>query len=81
MPPRIPPALLDLNVGDLVFWNGNTCVHGNKINKTDITRVSLDFRVLPRENYNYLIDNIENKAVSTATMGTKFQIGGYYKEL
>ena len=23
----------DLKVGEIIYWNGNTCIHGNKINK------------------------------------------------
>ena len=80
----------DLKVGEIIYWNGNTCIHGNKINKSLKTRISFDFRVLPRDKYNeYVlmwqyneyIANPHNTQNSTATMGTKFIIGEYYKEI
>ena len=45
----------DLKVGEIIYWNGNTCIHGNKINKSLKTRISFDFRVLPRDKYNEYI--------------------------
>ena len=71
----------DLQLGELVYWNGNTCIHGNKVNKTDITRVSLDFRILSKEKYYKWLDSADSKKVQTATMGTKFIIGSYYKTI
>ena len=71
----------ELNVGDLVYWNGNTCIHGNKVNETDMTRVSFDFRIISRDNYDNMVLKQLNKNVKTATMGTKFLIGAYYKEI
>ena len=49
----------------------NKCKHYNKINKTDLTRVSLDFRVIP---YSKFVNN--NK--SSLTGNNKFQLGHYY---
>ena len=34
--------------GECIEWNASFLTHGNKINRTDITRVSFDFRVIPR---------------------------------
>ena len=71
----------DLRFGELVYWDGNTCIHGNKINQTNITRVSFDFRIFFKDKYEEYISR-SNKAFSTtATMGTKFLIGEYYKEI
>ena len=70
----------ELSFGDLVFWNGNTCIHGNKVNKTDITRVSFDFRLLSKRNYENMLKNQGNNIITTATMNTRFVIGSYYKE-
>lgn len=71
----------DLKVGEIIYWNGNTCIHGNKINKSLKTRISFDFRVLNRDKYNEYVANPYNTQNSTATMGTKFIIGEYYKEI
>ena len=71
----------ELSLGDLVFWNGNTCIHGNKVNTTDITRVSFDFRILSKKNYEHMLRNKRDNEMKTATMGTKFLVGSYYKEL
>tara|TARA_B100001093_G_scaffold518986_1_gene605886 strand:- start:1680 stop:2411 length:732 start_codon:yes stop_codon:yes gene_type:complete len=49
----------------------NKCNHYNKINKTNITRVSIDFRIIPYSKYK---DNNE----TSATSKTKFEIGKYY---
>lgn len=43
--------------------------HFNKINKTGVTRISLDFRIIPYEKYIKNIDYFQ---------GTKFELGKYY---
>lgn len=70
----------ELSFGDLVLWNGNTCIHGNKVNETEITRVSFDFRLLSKKNYEDMLKNQGSNQVATATMKTKFLIGAYYRE-
>ena len=40
-----------LKYGDLLCWNFNKCLHGNHINKTGLTRVSFDFRIIPCRKY------------------------------
>ena len=32
---------------EFIVFNGNKCIHGNKLNDTGKTRVSLDFRIIP----------------------------------
>ena len=71
----------NLKVGEIIYWNGNTCIHGNKTNLSLKTRISFDFRVFPRDKYNEYIANPYNIQNSTATMGAKFIIGAYYKEI
>ena len=66
-----------MSPGQAFFFNGNKCRHGNEINLTGKTRVSFDFRVIPKEAYDIAI--AQNKA--SAIQGTKFQIGGYYDVL
>ena len=70
-----------LEFGEIAYWNGNTCIHGNKTNSTFKTRVSFDFRVFPQKKYEEYIASTQNIGTSTATMGTKFTIGGYYKQI
>ena len=40
-------APMNLKEDEYVIFNGNKCMHGNFENKTEKTRVSYDFRVLP----------------------------------
>lgn len=61
--------------GQFAIFNGNKCTHGNKSNKTGLTRVSFDFRVIPKKTLEVQIPN------KSATFGIKFSNGGYYKEL
>lgn len=61
--------------GQFSIFNGNKCTHGNKVNITGLTRVSFDFRIIPK---NTLEAQVPNKS---ATFGMKFSNGGYYKEL
>ncbi len=70
-----------LKFGEMVYWDGNTCIHGNKINNTDITRISFDFRVFFKDKYEKYISNSNKTFSTTATMGTKFLVGEYYKEI
>ena len=59
------------DVGDMWEWNGANLLHGNKINDTGKSRVSIDFRVLPRSKY------IDNDMISTSNR-TKMIIGDYW---
>ncbi len=71
-----------LSEGEVVYWDGNECHHGNKKNKTNITRVSFDFRIMPNNRYEKYLRNFnKNKIKTSATLGTKFLIGSYYKEV
>ena len=65
---------MEMKYGEYYAFNGNKCTHGNKINQTNQTRVSFDFRIMPYNRY------LENKKESmSATKGKKFVIGDYYK--
>ena len=62
------------NYGECIEWEASKLTHGNKDNITSNTRVSFDFRIIPKSRYiesNYL------------TINTKipFGIGGYYEVL
>ena len=62
---------LRANYGECVEWSATKLTHGNKQNITSVTRVSFDFRVIPKSRY------IESNHL---TINTKipFGIGGYY---
>ena len=64
---------VNMEYGEYLMFNGNQCIHGNKINKTGKTRVSFDFRVLPGSKYD---DHYINKTVTT---GQQYKIGSYYE--
>tara|TARA_R100000700_G_C3141021_1_gene122865 strand:+ start:208 stop:942 length:735 start_codon:yes stop_codon:yes gene_type:complete len=42
---------VQLEYGQYALFDGNKCIHGNKRNTSDDTRVSFDFRVIPCEMY------------------------------
>jgi hypothetical protein len=64
---------INMKYGELLRFNGNKCSHGNKVNKTNVTRVSMDFRILPKNKYD------ENYEVKTSSTKQKYIIGGYYE--
>lgn len=66
---------MNMEYGDLLCWNFNKCYHGNKMNQTGLTRISMDFRVLPMSKYN------ENNLKTSASSKKKFIIGDYYSLL
>jgi hypothetical protein len=63
-----------VDVGEVLVFDGVNLAHGNKLNETGKTRVSFDFRVIPRSRY------MPRSEVSINT-GVKFEIGGYFAEL
>jgi hypothetical protein len=64
--------LVQLDVGQFLIFNGANCEHGNFINTTGITRVSFDFRLLPKSAYN------PEKAGESVAHHIKFLDGHYY---
>ncbi len=62
-----------MHLGELIEFNGNRLSHGNKVNTTGQTRVSMDFRILPIEHYK------PNDQKGSVTLNTKFVVGQYYK--
>jgi hypothetical protein len=65
-------APMNCNYGEIIQWNGCNLTHGNKINTTGKTRISVDFRVIKYSNY---IPS-DHGSINTKT---QFNIGGYYK--
>lgn len=62
---------MNCNYGQMVRWDGSNLTHGNKINKTGKTRVSIDFRVISYDKY-------EPSEYGSINMQSKFKIGEYY---
>ncbi len=65
---------MEADYGEFYMWDGANLAHGNKKNETGSTRVSFDFRVLPKSKYT----TTDKKSV---TQGMSFKIGEYYEEL
>lgn len=63
---------MNCNYGQIVKWDGSNLTHGNKINKTGKTRVSIDFRVISYDRY-------EPSEYGSINMQSKFKIGDYYE--
>ena len=63
-----------LKYGECMEWDGSNLMHGNKVNDSDKTRVSVDFRVMPESTY---VDSNH----TTINTSVPFSIGGYYEIL
>ncbi len=66
---------LEQKAGECTSFGGNTHKHFNKINKTGVSRVSFDFRILPLNYYN------PNTSLESVTKKQKYVEGGYYKRV
>ena len=62
-----------LSLGDFVQFSGATLKHGSKINDTDYTRVSFDFRTIKKEHF------IPGK--ETINKIKKFEVGSYWSDV
>jgi len=60
---------LKLNTNEFFIGKFNKLLHFNRINKTEFTRFSLDFRIIPYESYFKNLDYFKN---------TKFELEKYY---
>ena len=63
---------LKLKHGEIWYGQLNKCLHYNKINRTNKTRISLDFRVIPYSNFK---KNNKNKSIA---FNKKFIVVDYY---
>jgi perosamine synthetase len=75
---------IDVEYGDLFYFNGNRCIHYNEKNIENKIRISLDFRVMLPEDYRrYLLSNqitITNpRDPEKKRIPTKMIVGGYYQ--
>jgi hypothetical protein len=66
---------INAKYGEFVIWDGVNTLHGNGINLTGYTRLSMDFRVIPYSQFEE-----EENAYSINTK-KKFAIGDYYELL
>jgi ectoine hydroxylase-related dioxygenase (phytanoyl-CoA dioxygenase family) len=63
---------MEANYGEFVIWEGVRLTHGNKLNETNVSRVSVDFRIIPYSKWSVQ----EGQSINT---NVKFDIGGYYE--
>lgn len=61
--------------GNLIMFNGANLKHGNKINQTNQTRVSLDFRILREKDY------IPQENKTSRSKNKHLIVGDYYQRL
>tara|TARA_R110000824_G_scaffold161868_1_gene337376 strand:- start:201 stop:890 length:690 start_codon:yes stop_codon:yes gene_type:complete len=64
---------MEAEVGEYYIWKGSKLSHGNKLNDTEETRVSFDFRVTPKSKYDSNFSNSSRDSLK------KFVIGDYYR--
>ena len=67
---------LIINYGEIAEVNFNQCRHFSKVNTTNKTRISLDFRIIPGSKW-HLVDN-NNESMFHKV---KFVIGKYYEKM
>lgn len=63
---------LEAEVGEYYVWDGVNLNHGNKVNTTNKSRVSIDFRILPHDKYD------PDTEMFSVSRGKKFILGDYY---
>lgn len=63
-----------LNYGQILMFDGANLKHGNKVNNSDETRISVDFRVVPFSKY-------EESDKGSINMNAKFKIGEYFEKI
>lgn len=66
-------APMNAHYGEYYIWNGANLLHGNKKNETGVSRVSLDFRFIFPENFNY--------SGSSVTHNVEMSLGKYWTKL
>jgi hypothetical protein len=66
-------APMNADVGEYYIWDGANLSHGNKTNDTTRSRVSLDFRIIFKDKFNY--------SGTSVTTKVPMKIGYYWSEL
>lgn len=64
----------NVKYGEILVFDGANLMHGNKINDSNLTRVSVDFRMVDPSKF------VPNSAGSI-NMKTAFDIGGYFNQM
>ena len=72
---------IDLEYSDLLYFNGNKCIHYNEKNIEKDVRISLDFRIILSKDYNEYIKNYNVHYTNPRDNRTpvSMTIGGYYQ--
>lgn len=75
---------MTMEYGDLLVFNGNRCTHYNEVNVETSLRISMDFRIIMRNDYlAYLnaghITTTNPRDPEKLRTPTKMVIGGYYQ--
>ena len=65
---------VEVHHGQILKFDGANLKHGNHVNDTSYTRVSMDFRIIPKSRY----QDSDRKTINT---GMRFAIGGYFAEM
>ena len=66
---------IEADWGECIEWDGSNLKHGNKENLTTETRVSVDFRIIPKSRY---LETDNNLSINTKL---PFAICGYYENM
>ena len=64
---------MNAEYGEYYIWDGANLKHGNKINQSDVSRFSVDFRVMPYSKYD------DTNVKETVTTKTKLRLGSYFE--
>jgi len=77
---------IELEYGELLFFNGNTCIHYNEENLEEYVRISFDFRCMRKADYKHYIE--KNSITQTNPRDlykerppVKMYVGGYYQSM
>lgn len=72
---------IDLNYGDLFYFNGNKCIHYNEKNIEKDIRISLDFRIILLRDYQIYIRNHQVTYTNPRDdrIPVLMTVGGYYQ--
>ena len=70
---------IDLEEGELLYFDGNKCIHYNEINQESYMRISFDFRILRLEDYLKNTQVTFTNPRNTDRIPVKMVVGGYYQ--
>lgn len=64
---------MEANLGEFYIWNGANLTHGNKKNETGVSRVSIDFRLISLDKFEYSGTSVTSKV--------PMELGKYWSKL